>query len=719
MPNFISRIFSRKPGTAVAANDSVPTVTPSDPRGRPGVFAFDGIENLITGMGTSADKSYHTTYQPEVGVDRVTCDAIFRSSWLARRVVTSIADDMCRKWRTVMWDGSSDDDGIFDIQREEQRVALPKNVHSAIKWARHYGGAIVVMIVKGQDNLEEPLNVDRVKKGDLLSLVVYDRWRLYGAPPDKFMGNNPHLLVPYLNQQLGDPNFGLPEFYYLADTSMRIHHTRCVRFDGEELPWTDWMRNAMWHDSVYKSLLVAIKNYDSLIAACGALAQEASVDVLSADQLADNLADDKGRESISARYQLLSMMKSVHHMIVIDKEREAYDRKPVTFGGLRDLLDRFAQDVAGAADVPLTRLFGMAPGGLNSTGEGDQKNYDDHISAKQVSMVSPQLYKLDQVMVRSALGYMPDDYRSTWNPLRQMSDAEKAEIDSKRATRDKTYLESGVLTEGAVARELRASGTYPNMTQDDVDLAEGLSAPVDTDEMEAATAVGKPAEAIKPAGGSMGLTPTMQGSIMTVNEARAKMGLGAWPNEDGNLTIVEFQAKHGEVVAEAVNAEAGTPEGSEPKMVAAPFGGKPEAPEEDDDEEEKEDGEEATAADAEIVRDECGGRFGESGGKIGSTRSGKHIMAPARDDNFAANEAFRQHPEKDFIPISALKHAEEVGKEYSQRDHMDAHKILMEAARKQFDLGNVQRAHHLATVAQAHKYTARELAKKMRDKPAA
>jgi len=717
MPNIFSRLFSRRPAGSPVVNDSIPTVTPTDPRGRPGVFAVDGIQNLISGMGTTADHSYHTQYLQETGVDRTTCDAIFRSSWLARRVVTSIADDMCRKWRTVMWDGSSDDDGIFDIQREELRVALPKRVHSALKWARHYGGAIVVMIVKGQDDLAEPINVDRVKKGDLQSLVVYDRWRLYGAPPDKFVGNNPHLLVPYLNQQLGDPNFGLPEYYYLADTSMRIHHTRCVRFDGEELPWTDWMRNAMWHDSVYRSLMVAIKNYDTLIAGCGHLVQEASVDVLKAGDLTDNLADDKGRSVIAARYQLLSMMKSVHRMIVIDKDREDYDRKPVSFSGLRDLLDRFAQDVAGAAEVPLTRLFGVSPGGLNATGEHDQQNYDDHVAAKQTADMSPQLYQLDQVMVRSALGYMPDDYRFTWNPLRQMSEAEKADIGVKNSTRDNTYFQIGVLTEGAIARELRASGAYPNMTEDDVNLAEGLSAPMDAEGAELEGGGAPPtAEGAKPAGSNLGLTPTMQGAIVTVNEARAKMGLGPWHDADGELTIVEFQAKHGEVVAESVNAEAGTPDGPAPKVVAAPFGKKPAAaPEmEGDEEEEDEDddeGEGATATDADIVRDECGGRFGERGGQIGTTRKGKPVMAPARDDNFAANEAFRQHPEKDFLPIAALKHVEEAGKDYDEADHRDAHKVLMGAARKQFELGNVQRAHHLASVAQAHRYASRDAKK--------
>jgi phage-related protein (TIGR01555 family) len=574
MGNFISRIFGRREqqqlmaddgATAVLVNpdrqDTRPLAHMSTPPGAPGVFnANDALTNLVTGMGTWRDKTTHSKYMPELGIDRMTADAIFGSSWIAKRVVTTIADDMCRKWRTVMWDGSNDEDGIFDINKEERRVKVRKRVHSALKWSRHYGGSIVVMMVRGQErNLEEPLDVERIRKGDLLSLLVYDRWRVYGMPPDKTGVSNPSLLVPYLNQQLDDPNFGLPEYYYLADSSKRIHHSRCVRFDGEELPWSEWTRNAMWHDSVYKSIMTAVKGYGSLFAGCLSLVSEASLDVLMAEGLVERLADDQGTDEVRKRYQLLAMMKSVVHMVVIDKDRESFDRKPATFTGLKDLLDRFASDVAGAADIPLTRLFGQSPGGLGSNGDGEQGNYDAHIAAKQESDLSPQMEQIDQVVVRSALGYMPDDYRSEWNPLREMSEEDLADIQLKNAQRDKIYWDMGCLAEGAIARELRANGTYPNLTKDDVDLAEGLSKAGEGESGDERNPNDKTKGWQEGAAGStaLALTPTMQGSIVTVNQALATLGLPAWPDADGNLTIAEFQAKHSAPIAAAANASAG------------------------------------------------------------------------------------------------------------------------------------------------------------------
>jgi phage-related protein (TIGR01555 family) len=459
MANFISRVFSRR----VAADaSSVPTVETNR-------MAADGLTNYLTGMGSIHDVERHDRYLPESGIDQVTADAIFRSDWLGKRIVSTIADDMVREWRNVMWDGSQDEDGVFDIVREENRLQVRKKVHSAIKWARQYGGSIVVMIPRGasREVMSEPLDVEKVKKGDLVNLVVYDRWRVYGTPAEARNYSRADMLTPYFNQDLSDPNYGLPDMYYLADVAVPIHHTRCIRFDGEELPWSEWLRNGMWHDSVFKTVYRALKSYGALMAGASTLVRKANVDVFSSAGLADLLSSNAGTTQAQQRYHLLSLMMSMYGIAVLDKDQESFERKPVTFTGLRELCDRFALDVAGAADVPLTRLFGQSPGGLNATGDSDAQNYDAHIAARQVSDVSPQLEKLDQVMVRSALGYMPDDYRSEWNPLRVMTKKEEAEINEANARTASAYLDRDVLRPEHVARELRANGVYPNLTQED------------------------------------------------------------------------------------------------------------------------------------------------------------------------------------------------------------------------------------------------------------
>lgn len=476
-------------GHAILASSPPPSQVAIDSPGTPGKFdpfATDGLTNFVTGLGTHRDKSTHNRYMPGVFIDRITADAMFGCSWLSRRLVTTIADDMVRKWRKVKWDGMDKGaaaKGLPAITAEEKRVFLRKRIHQGIKWGRMYGGSIVVMMIKGQANaaaMAQPLEVDKLGKGCLLGLLVFDRWRVYGMPPDKVaavtgQGSvDASIVAPYLNQSLGDPNFGLPEFYFLADSAVRVHHSRCIRFNGEELPWYEWMRNALWDDSVYRNVMPAVQNYDSVIKGGATLITEASQDVISAEGVWDRMGDNEGTAQVTRRYQLLAAMKSMTHMLVLDKDKETYARVPAQFSGIAQMQDKAGVDVSGAFDIPMTRLFGQSPGGLNSTGDSDLQNYDDHITARRELDLAPQIDKIDQVLVRSALGYMPENFQSEFQPLRQLDQVQASQVRKNKADADKIWFDMGVATEGLIARERSNDGSFDTMEEEDVKMAKEL-----------------------------------------------------------------------------------------------------------------------------------------------------------------------------------------------------------------------------------------------------
>src|SRR5258708_6574091 len=90
-------------------------------------------------------------------------------------------------------------------QIEELAVALRiwPNACSTVKWARLFGGAIEVFLVKGQ-KLDTPLDVTTIGKDQFRGLFVLDRWQI----------------EPSLNDMVQDlgPDLGMPKFYkVLAD----------------------------------------------------------------------------------------------------------------------------------------------------------------------------------------------------------------------------------------------------------------------------------------------------------------------------------------------------------------------------------------------------------------------------------------------------------------------------------------------------------------------
>lgn len=420
--------------------------------------ASDGLENFVAGMGTDRDKRAHSAYGYTFTISRPELESMYRSSWLAKRVVNTVADDMTREGWSVTFD---DPDGKARkaLAQAEKRLQLCAKVNSALRWARLYGGCIVVMGTRGA-KLNEPLDLARVRKGDLRYLQVLDRWRCAAAPT--------------LTTDLDDPNFGLPEYYVVAESAVQVHHSRVLRFDGQELPYFQWRQNAMWHDSELQHTYAALMDADATTAALASMMFEANVDVVTSTGLQSTLATKDGEERVLKRYRLAGTMKSINRMLLLDGS-ETYEKKATAFANLDKVLDKFQDNVCGASEIPRTRLFGQSAAGLNATGEGDEKNYHDVVSGRQETDVRPQLDKLYAVLVPSVLGAMPDDFDFDFNPLKQISDKEQAAIDYQRAQTDEIYFNMAVLDEAHVGMSLKERGTYA-LTDEDIDMLEELAA---------------------------------------------------------------------------------------------------------------------------------------------------------------------------------------------------------------------------------------------------
>lgn len=440
----------------------------------------DGLENVVAGLGTDRDKrSYSVWADPRI-LTRQELENMYRGSWLAKKIVNAVADDMTREWLHVTFDG---EEMGTTIEQAEKRFALKRKTNEALKWSRLYGGAVIIIGTRDR-NLAKPLDVKNVRKGDLRYLHVVDRWRLSPAGS--------------LNRDLESPNFGMPDSYVLAESTVQVHHTRVLRFNGEKLPYFAWLRNAMWDDSVLQHVMDSLMNCDTTTQAIATMMFESNVDVVKSEGLADVLAQKDGEAKLTKRFQVAALLKSFNRMLLLDGT-ESYEKKQNSFANLDKVIQQFMIDVSGAADIPMTRLFGQSAAGLNATGDNDVRNYYDMVSAKQEAELRPQLEYLYEVLVRSELGHMPEDFRFDFNPLWQLSETEQATVEKTRAERDQVYLNAGVVTEALVARELKERGTYRNMTDDDIELVEELSKPMDEN-----GEVGKAPGAKPPEGGEGG-----------------------------------------------------------------------------------------------------------------------------------------------------------------------------------------------------------------------
>ncbi len=429
--------------------------------------AMDGLQNVAAGLGTSRDKRYFSTYAKVTPLTLQQLDTMYRSSWLAGRIVDTVAGDMTRQGVSLSWDGyDKDEGGVAAIEDAQEDFDLPGKEHEALKWGRLYGGGAIFIGMAGEDPMK-PLNLNTIKKGSLQFLHVLDRNTVFPSGE--------------LDPALG-PHVGQPLFYMIGDAmngAPRVHWSRIVIFRGRVLPRLAWQQNGYWDDSELQNVVESTQDYDATRAGIASMVWEANVDILAIAGLAKKLAESGGETAITNRLLAALTMKSFNRTLVIDKDQEEWHQKTTQFGGVKDVIDRFMIDVCGAADIPMTRLFGQSAAGLTSTGEHDLRNYYDHVAAKEKSHLRPQRKRLYGVLVRSTLGRMPENFKVKANPLWQVSDKERGEIQKLRADRDKTYVDMGAVTEGLVARQLKDDGTYSRMEDEDVELAEELAAQPD------------------------------------------------------------------------------------------------------------------------------------------------------------------------------------------------------------------------------------------------
>lgn len=170
-------------------------------------------------------------------------------------------------------------------------------------------------------------------------------------------------------------------------------------------------------------------------------------------------------------------------MTLMDSEDE-FEAHQYQFGGLDAVLLQFAQQLSGALDIPLTRLFGQSPAGLNATGESDIRNYYDGINQQQERRLRTYIEALLQITHLSEFGTpLPEQTTFSFRPLWQISDTEKATIAGQVATAVTSLHTSQVIGRQTALKELKQSskltGIFTNIddatiqaAEDDVDSGE-------------------------------------------------------------------------------------------------------------------------------------------------------------------------------------------------------------------------------------------------------
>ena len=148
-----------------------------------------------------------------------------------------------------------------------------------------------------------------------------------------------------------------------------------------------------------------------------------------------------------------------------------------TFAGIADVYDRIMMDVAGAARIPVTKLFGRSPAGMNATGEADTTNYYDYIDGERESKLRPVLEKLLPILCLSAWGNIPDDVEIEFPPMETPDEEKNATIDEKKAGMIIASYNANLIDKETALKMLHeVGGVFDKITDEIAEQGRGITA---------------------------------------------------------------------------------------------------------------------------------------------------------------------------------------------------------------------------------------------------
>lgn len=433
-------------------------------------FVNDSFTNSLAKLGVFQPTMLNGSQYP---MTRLTknynlMNSLYRNHWIVRRIIDTIAKDMVKNW--IHFTEGVELDQAKAFNKAIRKTKTRQSLLEAIKWGRLYGGAAGLIVIRGHENiLDQPLDLDDVMPDSYAGLIVLDRWS--GIYPELELVSDP-----------GDPDFGLPMYYDIQETpdakdhGIRVHHSRILRFLGDDLPRWEKIAEVYWGASVIEQVFEELKKRDNTSYNIAQLVFLANLRVLKMQDFGQLLSttNAKTQKTIYDTLQAQNMLMSNMGLYVIDQEDD-FQNFQYTFSGLPDVYEKFMLDVAGAADIPATRLFGRSPEGMNSTGEGEEVNYNNKIEQSQEAELRPQLERLFPIIFKSCTGKLLDDMDFQFNSIYTPTQKDLAELTWRTTDAVINGYNSGLFSQRIALQELKRVGSNINMfnsiTQEDIDNA--------------------------------------------------------------------------------------------------------------------------------------------------------------------------------------------------------------------------------------------------------
>lgn len=395
------------------------------------VIASLGGYGLGTAFGSTQVSQADTLFKNNrwylVSNIRQVLSELYVEHGIVRTLVDLPVDDAFRGGLEITTDEMNQDD-IEDLNYRLEREGVIQDYVQAKKWTRLFGGG-ALLIINGDDP-KTPFKVESVKQGDEIKFKPVDMWELYYGITNVDKLSDPGEINKH------------PDYYNYY--GKQVHHSRVLRMEGPQAPSLIRPKLRGWGCSVLETVVRSYNQYLKSVNLAFEVLDEFKVDIYGIDGFNTALMSPGGSDKVTKRVQMANVLKNYQNALVMDN-KDKFESKQISFTGLAEIMREIRMQIAADLRMPLTKLFGMSAAGFNS-GEDDIENYNAMIETEIRSKSVKDLLKVIEICCAMWYGYVPENLKIDFQPLRVLSAEQEENIKGNKLQRIITAMQAGLMT---------------------------------------------------------------------------------------------------------------------------------------------------------------------------------------------------------------------------------------------------------------------------------
>lgn len=352
-----------------------------------------------------------------------------------RAPVQTLATEMTRKWIQFKSIGSEDlSEKIKQIEVAFDHFKIRDAFKLATEHDGFFGRGNLFVEIEGNDDRETPLIVDKatIKKGSLKQLKVIEPIWTTPVNYDSIDPTNKYFYKPNMWYVMGKPVHSSRLFTFIshpvADMLKPSYNFSGLSMTQMMMPYVDnWLST---RDSV-----------SDLIHSFSTSGIKTNMDAMLSEGNEGDATD------IINRAELFNRMRDNRGLMMLDTSTdEEFFQYNTPLSGLDKLQAQAQEQMAAPCHIPLVKLFGITPSGLNASSEGEIKVYYDYVAAQQQSIYTDPLVTILKIIQLHLFGQIYDDITFEFVPLEQMTEEQIANINKTKAETGATLVEANIIS---------------------------------------------------------------------------------------------------------------------------------------------------------------------------------------------------------------------------------------------------------------------------------